>query len=62
MYIETIHVRSLEELDRLVDEFTTDKIIYDIKYQRLNLGWDVHIFYDDITENKEEEQQWLFRK
>lgn len=54
MQIETIHGRNLEELDRLVDEFTTDKIIYDIKYQQLNLGWDVHIFYDDITENKEE--------
>lgn len=50
MYIETLHAKSLDELDRLIDEFTTDKIIYDIKYQQLNLGWDVHIFYDDIPE------------
>ncbi|MDE6539360.1 MAG: hypothetical protein K2K66_04155 [Ruminococcus sp.] len=61
MYIETIHVRSLEELDRLVDEFLTDRIIYEIIPQQLHIGWDVHIFYDDITENKEE-KQWLFRK
>ena len=61
MQIETIHGRNFEELYWLVDEFITDKIIYDIKYQQLNLGWDAHIFYDDITENKEEEQ-WLFRK
>ena len=56
MQIETIHVRSREELDRLVDEFTTDKIIYDIKYQQLNLGWDVHIFYDDIPEGGEQSE------
>lgn len=43
----------MEELDQLVDKFTTDKIIYDIKYQQLNLGWDVHIFYDDIPEGGE---------
>lgn len=56
MQIETIHVRSLEELDRLVDEFTTDKIIYDIKYQQLNLGWDAHIFYDEILEGGEQSE------
>ena len=54
MYIETLHIKDSEEFDRLVDEFTTDKIIYDIKYQQLNLRWDVHIFYDEITEGGEQ--------
>ena len=53
MHIETIHVGSLEELDRLVDEFTTDKIIYEIIPQQLHIGWDVHIFYDNIPEGGE---------
>ncbi|MDE5557866.1 MAG: hypothetical protein K2J32_09315 [Ruminococcus sp.] len=53
MHIETIHGRSLEELDRLVDEFTIDKIIHEIIPQQLHIGWDVHIFYDDIQEGGE---------
>ncbi|MDE6781693.1 MAG: hypothetical protein K2O29_02665 [Ruminococcus sp.] len=52
MCIETLCAKSLDELDRLVDEFTTDKIIYSIKYQQLNLGWDAHIFYDDIPKGR----------
>ena len=53
MYIETLYAKSLDELDSLVDEFTTDKIIYDMKYQQLSLGWNVHIFYDEISEGGE---------
>ena len=53
LQIETIHARYIEELDHLVDEFTTDKIIYDIKIQRLYSGWEAHIFYDDIPEKTE---------
>lgn len=52
MQIKTIHAGDLEELDRLVDEFTTDKIIYDIKYQPLHSGWEAHIFYDDILKGR----------
>ena len=54
MYLETLYAKSLEELDQLVDEFTTGRIIYDIKYKQLNLGWDAHIFYDDIPEGGEQ--------
>lgn len=61
MYIETLYAKSLEELDRLADEFTTGRITYDVNYQEVGLGWQANVFYDDITENKEEEQ-WLFRK
>ncbi|MDE5860849.1 MAG: hypothetical protein K2H28_01495 [Ruminococcus sp.] len=56
MQIETIHARYIEELDRLVDEFTTDKIIYDIKIQRLHFGWEAHIFYDDILKGGEQSE------
>lgn len=52
MNIETIHVKSLEELDRTVEEFSIDKIIYEIIPQQLHMGWDVHIFYDDAKEVK----------
>ena len=61
MYIETLYAKSLDELDRLVDEFTTGRITYDVNYQHVGISWQADIFYDDITENKEEEQ-WLFRK
>lgn len=54
MYIETLYAKSLEELDRLVDEFTTDRITYDANYQEVGLGWQANVFYDDIPENKEE--------
>lgn len=55
MYIETLYAKSLEELDRLADEFTTGRITYDVNYQEVGLGWQANVFYDDITENKEEE-------
>ncbi|MDE6780946.1 MAG: hypothetical protein K2J40_05755 [Ruminococcus sp.] len=54
MQIETIHARYIEELDRFVDEFTMDKIIYDVRFQKLRSGWDAHIFYDDIPEGDEQ--------
>lgn len=50
MNIETIHVGDLEELDRIIEDFSTDRIIYEIIPQQLHMGWDVHIFYDDIEE------------
>ena len=56
MFIETLHIKYSEELDILVNEFITDKIIYVIKYQPLILGWDVHIFYDDIPEGGEQSE------
>lgn len=33
MYIETLHAKSLDELDRLIDEFITGRITYDVNYQ-----------------------------
>ena len=53
MYIETLYAKSLDELDQLVDEFTTDRIVYDVNYIELRLGWQAHIFYDDIPEGDE---------
>lgn len=52
MNIATIHVKSLEDLDLTVEDFATGKIIYEIIPQQLHIGWDVHIFYDNITEVK----------
>lgn len=54
MQIETIHAGDIEELDHLVNEFMTDKIIYDVRFQKLRSGWDVHIFYDDILKGGEQ--------
>lgn len=55
MNIATIHVKSLEELDRIVEEFSIGKIIYEIIPQQLHMGWDVHIFYDDAEEVKNDD-------
>ncbi len=53
MYIETLYAKSLEELDRLVDEFMTDRIVYDVNYMEVGINWQADIFYDDITEGDE---------
>ncbi|MCM1506983.1 MAG: hypothetical protein NC177_07595 [Ruminococcus flavefaciens] len=53
MNIETIHVVDLEELDRIIEDFSTDRIIYEIIPQQLHIGWDVHIFYDNILKGGE---------
>lgn len=50
MYIETLCAKSLDELDRLVDEFTTGRIMYDVNYQEVGIGWQANVFYDDISE------------
>lgn len=54
MYIETLYAKSLDELDRIVEEFTTDRIIYDVNYMEVGMDWQANVFYDDITEIKEE--------
>lgn len=54
MYIETLYAKSLDELDRLVDEFTTDRITYGVNYQHVGISWQADIFYDNIIDNKEE--------
>ena len=56
MQIETIHAGDPEELDRLVDEFMTDKIIYNVRFQKLRSGWEAHIFYDDILKGGEQHE------
>lgn len=53
MYIETLYAKSLDELDRLVEEFTTGRITYDIHYQEVGIGWQANVFYDDISEGGE---------
>lgn len=50
MCIETLQARYVEELDCLVDELTTDKIIYDVSYLYVGHNWQATVFYDDINE------------
>lgn len=53
MYIETLYAKSLDELDRLVDEFITGRITYDVNYQEVGISWQANVFYDDIPEGGE---------
>lgn len=53
MYIETLWAKSLEELDLLVDEFMTDRIVYDVNYMEVGINWQANIFYDDIPKGDE---------
>ena len=48
MYLETLYAKSLEELDRLVDEFTTGRITYDVNYKHVGISWQADILYDYI--------------
>lgn len=50
MYIETLYANSLEELERLVDEFTTGRIICGVNCRKVGMSWQADIFYYDITD------------
>ncbi|MDE6848640.1 MAG: hypothetical protein K2J44_04760 [Ruminococcus sp.] len=53
MCIETLYAKSLDELDRFIDEFTTGRITYDVNYREVGLYWQANVFYDDILEGGE---------
>lgn len=52
MCIETLYAESLDDIDRLIDEFTTDRITYNVDLRKVGMYWQADIFYDNIIEEE----------
>ncbi len=55
MCVKSFYSRDISYIEELVQNFILNKIVYDVQYEHLRRGWQADIFYDDITENEEEE-------
>lgn len=53
MFFEELQADSVEKLDKLVNDFIEDKIIYNVECHQIGRNWTANVFYDDIPEGSE---------
>lgn len=53
LFFEELQADSVEKLDKLVNDFIEDKIIYNVECHQIGRNWTANVFYDDIPEGSE---------